>query len=145
MPDTLPMLRSRFMEGNRVKENVELLQALQMRVSKLEAQARRWRALSVLVVLAGVLLMLVGAGRSETAAPTVIRARTVEARDFVLKDEHGRVRARLSSHPTEEMEATVEGTVHHYDVAVEPALQFFDANGEQVWVEPRQTLLQPIK
>jgi hypothetical protein len=47
------------MEGSRVKENDELIQALQIRVSQLEAQARRWRALSVLVVLAGVLLVYV--------------------------------------------------------------------------------------
>jgi hypothetical protein len=83
------------MEGNRVKENDELVQALQMRVSKLEARSRRWSALG----LAGVLLVLVGASRSETADPTVIRARTVEARDFLLKDEDGRVRARLSVYP----------------------------------------------
>jgi hypothetical protein len=126
-----------------VKENDELLQALQMRVSKLEAQVRRWRALGVLVVLAGVLLVLVGAGRSETADPAVIRARAVEARDFVLRDERGRVRAHLSSHPTTDIEANVGGIVYHMPGS--PALQFFDEDGEQVWEEPRQTMFEPIK
>jgi hypothetical protein len=110
-----------------VKENDELLQSLQMRVSKLEAQARRWRALSVSVVLAGVLLVLIGASRSETGGPTVIRARTVEARDFLLRDEHGRVCARLTIHPTVERKAVHEN----------PALQFFDENGDEAWVEPK--------
>ncbi len=126
-----------------MNENDDLVQALQIRVSRLEAQARRWRALSISVVFAGVLLVLVGAGRSETAAPTVIRARTVEARDFVLKDEQGRVRARLSSHPTTGIETKVGDKV--YQMPGNPALQFLNENGEEVWGEPRQTMFEPIK
>jgi len=129
-----------------VKENDELVQALQIRVSKLEAQVRRWRVLSVLIVLAGVFLVLVGASRSETADPTVIRARTVEARDFLLKDEHGRVRARLSVYPTE---VTVHGKVFHMQaekvIPGQAALQFFDENGEEVWAEPKQPTLEQIR
>ena len=127
-------------------ENDELVQALQIRVSKLEAQVRRWRVLSVLIVLAGVFLVLVGASRSETADPTVIRARTVEARDFLLKDEHGRVRARLSVYPTE---VTVHGKVFHMQaekvIPGQAALQFFDENGEEVWAEPKQPTLEQIR
>jgi len=134
------------LEGNGVKENDELVQALQIRVSKLEAQVRRWRVLSVLIVLAGVFLVLVGASRSETADPTVIRARTVEARDFLLKDEHGRVRARLSVYPTE---VTVHGKVFHMQaekvIPGQAALQFFDENGEEVWAEPKQPTLEQIR
>ena len=129
-----------------MKENDELVQALQIRVSKLEAQVRRWRVLSVLIVLAGVFLVLVGASRSETADPTVIRARTVEARDFLLKDEHGRVRARLSVYPTE---VTVHGKVFHMQaekvIPGQAALQFFDENGEEVWAEPKQPTLEQIR
>jgi hypothetical protein len=134
------------MEGNRVKENDELVQALQKRVSKLEARARRWRLLSVLMVLAGVLLVLVGASRSEIADPTVIRARTVEARDFLLKDEHGRVRARLSVYPKE---VTVHGKAFPMPpgkaIPGQAALQFFDENGEEVWAEPKQATLEQIR
>ncbi len=121
-----------------MKENEELIRALQIRVSKLEAQARRWRALSVLVLLAGVLLVLIGASRSETTDPTVIRAKTVEARDFVLKDEHGRVRGRWSSHTTEKVTTTTrEGKAYDFELPRDPALQFFDENGDEVWVEPK--------
>ena len=90
--------------------------------------------------------MLVGASRSETADPTVIRARTVEARDFLLKDEHGRVRARLSVYPTE---VTVHGKVFHMQaekvIPGQAALQFFDENGEEVWAEPKQPTLEQIR
>jgi hypothetical protein len=87
--------------------------------------------------------VVVGASRSETTAPTVIRARTVEAQDFLLKDAQGRVRARWSSHPATGIEAKVGDKV--YQMPGEPALQFFNRNGEEVWGEPRQTLFQPIK
>jgi len=125
--------------------NDELVQALQMRVSKLEAQSQRWRALSALIVLAGVFLLLVGASRSETADP-VIRAKTVEAREFVLKDEHGRVRARLSVYPKE---LTRDGEAFQmYAEKVIPgqaALQFFDENGEEVWAEPKHPTFEQMK
>lgn len=114
-----------------MKENPELLQALQMRVSKLEAQARRWRALCISAVLAGVVMVLVGASRPDDA---VIRVKAVEAQAFLLKDDHGRVRARLITFPNDK---------HRYSAQVsgQPVLQFFDENGESVWVEPKQ----PIK
>jgi hypothetical protein len=93
--------------------------------------------LSVLIVLAGVFLVLVGASRSETSDPTVIRARTVEARDFLSKDEHGRVRARFSVYPTE---VTVHGKVFAMPpgnaIPGQAALQFFDENGEEMWADP---------
>lgn len=128
-----------------MKDNDELLQDLQMRVSKLETQTRRWRALSASVVLAGILLVLVGASRSETTAPTVIRAKTVDARDFLLRDEHGRVCARLSIHPTVERKASVEDEVYRYEVRENPALQFFDENGEEVWVEPKRPTFEMLR
>jgi hypothetical protein len=124
------------MEGSLVKENDELIQALQMRMSKLEVQTRRWRAVSVLMVLAGVLLVLVEASRSEPVDPIVIRARTVEARDFVLKDEHDRVRARLTTFPTDKQ---------RYSASGQTVLQFFDENGEEVWVEPKQPTVEQIR
>jgi hypothetical protein len=133
-----------------MKENDELLQALQMRVSKLEAQTRRWTVFSVLMVLAGVFLViaLVRASRLGTATPTVIRAKTVEAQDFVLKDEDGRVRARLGSFSItreDTAETTIQGKVYHFQVPREPALKLFSGNGGVVWDEPRQTMFEQIK
>jgi hypothetical protein len=100
------------------------------------------------MVLAAILLVLVGAGRSETPDPTIIRARTVEARDFLLKDEHGRVRARLSLYPTGK-EVTVEGKVFRMPpekaIPGQAALQFFDENGEEVWAEPKQPTFEQIR
>ena len=126
----------------------ELVRALEMRVSHLEAQARRWKVLSALVVLTGVFLVLVGASRSETADPTVIRARTVEARDFLLKDENGRVRARLSVYPTGK-QVTADGKVFHMlsekAMPGQAALQFFDEKGEEVWTEPKQPTFEQVK
>ena len=126
----------------------ELVRALEMRVSHLEAQARRWKVLSALVVLTGVFLVLVGANRSETADPTVIRARTVEARDFLLKDENGRVRARLSVYPTGK-QVTADGKVFHMlsekAMPGQAALQFFDEKGEEVWTEPKQPTFEQVK
>jgi hypothetical protein len=61
-----------------------------------------------------------------------------------LKDEHGRVRARLSGYPSEK-EVRVQGKVHHIQIPGEPALQFFDENGEEVWAEPRQATFEPIR
>ena len=133
-----------------MKENDELIQALQMRVSKLETQTQRWTVFSVSMVLAGVFLMiaLVRASRLGTAAPTVIRAKTVEAQDFVLKDEYGRVRARLGSFSItgeDTAETTIRSKVYHFQVPREPALKFFSGNGGVVWDEPRQTMFEQIK
>jgi hypothetical protein len=115
-----------------MNENVGVVQVLPARVSKLEGQARRWRALSVFMVLAVLLLVWVGVSRSETPAAIVIRAKTVEAQDLVLKDKNGRVRARLSSDPTEKEEITLQGKVYHAQLPREPALQVFDDNGDEV-------------
>jgi len=98
------------------------------------------------MVLAGVLLVLVGASRSETADPAVIRARTVEARYFLLKDEDGRVRARLSVYPKQ---VVIHGKVSDMPpgkvIPGQAALQFFDENGEEVWAEPKQPTFEETR
>jgi hypothetical protein len=69
-----------------MREDHRDVRALAVRVEKLEAQNRRWKLMSVVIALVGISLVVAGAGRSETADSPVIRARTVEAQDFVLKD-----------------------------------------------------------
>jgi hypothetical protein len=82
-----------------MRETKRDIEALAVRVERLEAQNRRWKLMNVVVALTGVSLVVIGAGRSDTPDSHVIRARTVEAQDFLVKDDNGRVRARLSLHP----------------------------------------------
>ena len=133
-----------------MREDHRDVRALAVRVEKLEAQNRRWKLMSVVIALVGISLVVVGAGRSETADSPVIRARTVEAQDFVLKDEQGRIRARLSLyvHPSgKEMRA--HGNVYHMQsekvMVGQAALQFFDESGEEVWAEPKVPTVEQLK
>ncbi len=71
-------------------------QALAVRVENLEAQNRRLKLTSVLIALTGASLVVMGARPSDSVETPVMRARTVEAQEFLLKDADGRVHARLS-------------------------------------------------
>jgi len=54
---------------------------------------------SGLIALSCISLLLLGAKAADRNESTVIRAGTVEAQDFLLKDEDGRIYARLSLNP----------------------------------------------
>src|SRR5258706_14708493 len=82
---------------NSPQANLDLLVA---RVQKLEASNRRWRLLNALLLLSGISVVLMGAKPADRLEPNVIRAGSVEAQDFVLKDEAGHVYARLSLNPS---------------------------------------------
>jgi hypothetical protein len=133
-----------------MREDHRDVRALAVRVEKLEAQNRRWKLLSMVIALTGISLVVVGAGRSDTADSPVIRAKTVEAQDFVLKDEQGRIRARLSlySHPSGK-EMKVDGKVYQVPsekvMPGQAALQFFDERGDEVWVEPKVPTVEHLK
>jgi hypothetical protein len=71
---------------------IELILA---RLTRLERQNRRWKAISTLAVLVCGIVLLVGAGQS--AAPHV--AGEIRARQFVLVDERGTILARLGALP----------------------------------------------
>jgi hypothetical protein len=75
-----------------------------------------------------------------------LRARTVEARYFLLKDEDGRVRARLSVYPKQ---VVIHGKVSDMPpgkvIPGQAALQFFDENGEEVWAEPKQPTFEETR
>jgi hypothetical protein len=72
----------------------------------------------------------------------------VEAQDFLVKDENGRVRARLSLYPSGK-EVKVDGKIFHAfpekAMAGQAALQFFDEKGEEVWLEPKVPTVEQLK
>src|SRR5450432_4322463 len=72
------------------------LKVLCARLDKLETQNRRWKLASIIFALSSASLILIAARPADHIDSGVIHARTVEARDFVVKDEDGQVRARLT-------------------------------------------------
>ena len=117
--------------------NLDLLAA---RVQKLEAANHRWKFVNALLLFSGVSVLLMGAKPADRLQPPVVRAGSVEAQEFILKDETGHVYARLSLNPS------VPGMKHQsgrtYLVpsqtfpAGEAALQFYDEKGEVLWTAP---------
>ena len=75
--------------------NAKTLEALTARVAKLEAQSRRWKLATGLFGLLSATVVLMGARPADRIDPGLVRARSVEAREFLLKDETGQVYARL--------------------------------------------------
>ena len=131
---------------NSPQTNLDLLIA---RVQKLEASNRRWRLLNALLLLSGASVVLMAAKPADRLEPNVIRAGSVEAQDFVLKDEAGHVYARLSLNPSmARLKQSNGGTyfVPSEALAVpgQPALQFFDDKGEVVWTVPQAPTLRPV-
>ncbi len=125
------------------------VQTLAARVEKLESSNRRWKLANAVLLLLGVSILLMGAkpvDRLAAAAkpdhidPNVLRVRSVEAQEFVLKDEDAHVYARLSLSPS------LPGMKHQngrtYLVpnqtfpAGDAALQFYNEKGEVLWTAP---------
>src|SRR6266568_3409122 len=78
------------------------VQALAVRIEKLEAANRRWKSASVIALLFIISLLLLSTRHAERVAAAakadrldqdVLRVRTVEAQDFILKDVDGHVLA----------------------------------------------------
>jgi len=132
---------------NSSQANLDLLAA---RVQKLEASNRHWRLVNALLLLSGVSVVLMGAKPAESLEPPVIRAGTVEAQEFVLKDETGHVYARLSLNPSTRRIMQSNGRTYlipNNSLAIpgQPALQFFDDKGDVVWTVPQEPMLRPVK
>ncbi|HKV60494.1 MAG TPA: hypothetical protein VJO16_01160 [Candidatus Acidoferrum sp.] len=137
---------------NSPQANLDLLFA---RVQKLEASNRRWRLLNAALLLTGVSVALMGAKPADRLEPNVIRAGTVEAQEFTLKDTDGHVYARLSlggtsanilanglnSLPNQNGLQFMPNRV----TPSQPALQFFDDRGNVVWTVPQEPTLRPAK
>jgi hypothetical protein len=126
--------------------NLDLLVA---RVQKLEAANHRWKFVNALLLLSGVSILLMGAKPADRLQPNVVRAGSVEAQEFILKDETGHVYARLSLSPSLP-KVTQKGRTYlipNDSLAVpgQPALQFFDDKGDVVWTVPQEPTLRPVK
>jgi hypothetical protein len=127
------------------------LTMLSARVERLEAQSRRWKATSVITVLVLGSLLAMGSGRSDRVDSSTIKARAVEAQEFVLKDADGRVRARLNL-PTPKLTplpGPPPGMVYRENPAHvlpnQAALQFYDEDGDVVWVAPSTPSMVTLK
>jgi hypothetical protein len=118
---------------------------LAARMDKLEAQNRKWKLASILLAVSSASLVLIAAKSADHIDPGVIHARTVEAKDFVLKDEDGQIRARLTLNPQMKIKKEVYGPLVNMDVPVRPALQFYDDQGEATWTEPRGAAMVPAR
>lgn len=77
-----------------MNHQVTNLEDLARRLAKIEVQNRRWKVATSVLGLLTVSLVLVAAKPAERLEP-VVQARTVEAEEFLLKDENGHVFARL--------------------------------------------------
>ena len=130
-----------------MKDSAIELQNLVARVEKLESQNRRWRLASALLSLCGVAFLLMGAKPADRFDKQVIRAGTVEAQEFLLKDEDGHVYARLSLNATGRA-VQLNGRVYlvpSQKIPGEPGLQFYDDKGNVVWTAPSRPELMTVR
>jgi hypothetical protein len=104
------------------------LQELALRVGALEKQNRGWKIFSLLALLLLALSLTAGvrAQGQGQVGPDLLRAKSVEAQGFVLKDQLGGVRATLR----------VKG-----DRAM---LEIYDSTGRVVWSTPAKSGAIPL-
>jgi hypothetical protein len=121
------------------------LQALSARVGKLEAQARRSKLASIILALSSTSLILIAAKPAEHIDSAVIHARTVEARDFVVKDEDGQVRARLTLNSQAKTKKDMSDPTTNMNAPLGPVLQFYDVNGDPIWTAPQVATMIPAR
>jgi hypothetical protein len=126
--------------------NLDLLAA---RMQRLEASNHRWKLLNALLVLSIVSVVVMGAKPADRLQPNVVRAGSVEAQEFILKDEAGHVYARLSLNPSLP-KVTQKGRTYlvpsdSLAIPGQPALQFFDDKGDVVWTVPQEPTLRKVK
>jgi len=115
------------------------LDLLAARIQKLETANRHWKFVNALLLLIGVSVVLMGAKPADRLEPNVIRAGSVEAEEFILKDETGHVYARLSLNPSIP-KTTQKGRTYLLPndkfPGGEAALQFYDEKGAVLWTAP---------
>ena len=121
------------------------LRALSARLDKLEIQARRWKLASVVLALLSTSLILIAAKPADHVDSPVIHARTVEAQDFVVKDEDGQIRARLALNFQVKIRRDMSGREVDMNVPMGPALQFYDSSGDAIWTEPGVAKMIPAR
>jgi hypothetical protein len=104
------------------------LDCLAARLDRLEAQNRKWKSASAVLGLVTVSLLMTAAKPTENMDPAVVRARVVEAQDFLLKGADGQVHARL-----------------HMSGSRSPSLQFYDEKGDIIWSANQSPVVVPTK
>lgn len=107
------------------------LEGLAARVAELEMQNRRWKFTTVLFGLLGISLFSMAAKSADRIEPPLVRARAVEAQEFVLKDKNGRVYAWLSLNGDKYISRAT--------------LQFYDEQGRVALTVPAAPALIPAK
>lgn len=135
-----------------MKDSAIEFQTLVTRVEKLESQNRRWKLASALLSLFGVAFLFMGAKPADSFDKQVIRASTVEAQQFVLKDEDGHICARFSLTPSLPIRFLAPGpssprfyTAPGQAVPVQASLQFYDDKGNVVWTAPSRPELMTVR
>lgn len=104
------------------------LDSLAARLDRLEAQNQKWKSASAVLGLVTLSLLLTAAKPTENMDPAVVRARVVEAQDFLLKGTDGQVHARL-----------------HMSGSYAPSLQFYDEKGDIIWSANQSPVVVPTK
>jgi hypothetical protein len=132
------------------QEEFDLVQ-LHARVERLEAQNRRWKMASAIAVVVFGSVLVMGAARDERTYSPTIKAGSVEAQEFVLKDANGRIRARLNV-PVAKLvpvPGAAPGTVYRefpsHAVPNQAALQFYNEDGDVVWTAPSTPSVLQLK
>ncbi len=100
-----------------MQEN-ELIQ----RMERLERGNRRWKLAALVLLLSCLVLLLAG---FDYPQPFLVKARSVEAQNFVLRDSDGQIRARMA--------ISEDG----------PRLSFFDEQGNVVSSLPLKPEIRP--
>jgi hypothetical protein len=121
------------------------LQALSSRLDKLESQACRWKLATMIFALSTASLVLVAAKPADHIDSGVIHARTVEARDFVVKDEDGQVRARLTLNSQAKTKNDMSDPAFNMKAPLGPVLQFYNVNGNAIWTAPQEPTVIPAR
>jgi hypothetical protein len=118
------------------------LQVLSARLDRLEVQNRRWKLAAIMLALSSGSLVLIAAKPADRLDPSVVRARSVEAQDFILKDEDGQIRARLSLRPHSKKPGQ---NLFANPTGATPSLEFYDDNGDAVWTAPQSPTMIPAR
>ena len=129
------------------------VQALAIRIERLEAANRRWKSASAIALLFLFSMLSLSTRHAERVAAAaspdrieqdVLHARTVEAQDFVLKDADGRVYARFSITPSlSEMDKNGRSP-RLYEMG-QASIQFYDEKGKVLWSAPAKPQFMTVR
>jgi hypothetical protein len=121
------------------------LRALSARLDKLESQALRWKLAAMVLALLSASLVLAAAKPADHIDSGVIHARTVEARDFVVRDQDGQVRARLTLNSQAKTKNDLIDPTVNMNAPLGPVLQFYNVNGNAIWTAPQEPTVIPAR